>query len=105
MESIVKTQGQDTPVKATPWFVEFAYKFGIPATIAVYLVWQLSTTYSTKLEALADKHERHQQEAQKQTDILEQTQDSNYRIEGYLRILCVNAAQDLAERNTCLSVR
>ena len=89
-----------------PWWVAAISTFGVPAAIAMYLVYVLTTGQTQALNTVAGKLDATDKKTAAIADIVRQELVmSNARIEGYLRILCVNGAKTQPERNACLTVR
>ena len=92
-----------------PWWVRATTIFGVPAVIALYLVWAITTgqmAILTRIEATLQAQKAAVAEVAALTESTTANQeDSNRRQEVYLRLLCVNSAKTQADRNTCLTVR
>jgi hypothetical protein len=86
-------------------WAQILYKYGVPAVIALYLVYSLENGVKTLLAQIDRTQHQHVSDSHRQTDLLKDAKDSSIRTEGYLRLLCVNTAVTNADRAACLSVR
>jgi hypothetical protein len=85
-----------------PWQVKALGIVGVPAAIAIYLVWALVSQIAPAILSMNSLLSAHV--AQMTTLMGEQTQIKNQN-EAIIRILktsCVNAAKDMVERERCL---
>lgn len=69
-----------------PFYAQIISKYGLATFLAVYLVWQLSTGVSGKIEKI-------------QVSLNEHISETAY----YLRQICINSAQDETQRAACLA--
>ena len=83
---------------AMPWWVRAITVFGVPAAIAMYLVWALVSGQTTALAQISAT-------LQAQKTSISEVAALTARMESYLRLLCVNTSKTQAERNSCLTVR
>jgi hypothetical protein len=67
-----------------PWWVDAAYKLGVPSVALAYVLWFLVTQVSASLIAI-------------QKDVREHVASSNF----YLHAICVNAAKGDREIENC----
>lgn len=85
-----------------PWWVRAISVFGVPASIALYLVWTLNGTQARTLDTMREGQIKHNIEsAQSNLD----TKASSARVETYLRVICGLQAKTKEDKNTCNSVR
>lgn len=88
-----------------PWWVTLTLKVGVPAAIAMFLVYLLAVDVrgaNARIErTLAD----HITIGPAMIRMLEDHERSDIRLETYARLNCVHAAKTQAERDACLSVR
>lgn len=77
-----------------PWYVKAVSYYGVPAAIAVYLVWYLTTAMPTKAEVmvLGDQLKVH----------VSTTSSDLSDIKRILMVTCVNAAATDTKRMQCL---
>lgn len=106
MNSIVTAPPPQSP---TPWWMQAVERFGVPAAFAGYLIWQLVGGQATLLkninETLLAQKGAVANVAVVTTKTAIDAEAARIRLEGYLRLVCVNTARTSADRNTCLSVR
>ena len=92
-----------------PWWVRSITMFGVPAAIAMYLVWALVSGQTAALQAINTTIQAHHSAALPAiAQVLESANEAKMdrlRLEQYLRLLCVNTAKNTSDRTTCLSVR
>ena len=88
-----------------PAWLTLALKAGIPALIAVYLVWNLSSGNQTLLAQIDRTQHQHTTDTQVQTEMLKILIDSAMRTEGYNRLICYNTSKTDVDRAACLTVR
>ncbi len=92
-----------------PWWVKFATLFGVPALIAVYLVYSLVSGQSAMLGNIERMLYAQQAQVAEVAVVARETAAAttavSLRIEAYMRQICVNSADSPAERNACLSIR
>lgn len=81
----------------TPWYVRAISYFGVPAAIALYLVYYLTTAMPTKAEVLMLGDELRVHVSSTQSDLSD--------IKRILLVTCVNAAATDAKRMQCLGSR
>jgi hypothetical protein len=77
-----------------PWWLRPLYVFGVPAAIAIFLVWFVTAVVAmgqTKLQDTLDAHVTN-----------EQVDRSRHLI--FLGLICQNTAQTERERNQCEAV-
>jgi hypothetical protein len=67
-----------------PWWIEVAYKIGVPSAIAVFLIWFIVAKVSASLEHANGTLDEH-------------VWTTNF----YLHAICTNAAKTEAERENC----
>jgi hypothetical protein len=78
----------------TPWYIKAASTFGVPAAIALYLIYYLTTSMPTKADMLLIGDQLRTHVSSTQTDLTE--------IRRVLVASCVNSAKNDAERDRCL---
>lgn len=104
--SINPQQPSDLANGSYPWWVKAIATFGVPSAIAMFLVWNLTTGQNTAMAQISTTLQEHSKTtAAMSTDVHNELQISNARIETYLRLMCVNSAKTVQDRTTCLSVR
>lgn len=103
MTPLLNASGEPTEVPSNaPWWVKTISVVGVPAAIALYLVYVLSNGAVTAITNIDTNVKTHA--AAEATHDHEQRESSS-RMENYLRLLCLNTAKTNSDRNTCLSVR
>lgn len=106
----------DSSSPNVPAWMKAVYVFGVPAAIAMFLVWIVAGTQSSKLDAIGQsqaamvgKIDAHVVAAQVSADAArmaaEEVRSNGLRLERYLQLMCINTARTVAERNSCLNVR
>jgi hypothetical protein len=115
MTSIINSENGNNggATAGMPWWVRAITVFGVPAAIALFLVWTMASKQTAALETIATglaDHNRGDATATADiraaaTEVRDVLRDTNIRMESYLRIMCVNAAKNVTDRSTCLSVR
>lgn len=95
-----------------PWPVKAIAIIGGTTCIACFLVWFLAVSVTSALTDLKGDMkplQNHIDTSKKLGDTLEQLErdhrDSNIRIEGYMRLMCVQSAKTKQDQHDCLSVR
>lgn len=92
-----------------PWWVRGITVFGVPAAIAMYLVWALVNSNTVALSQMSANLEAQKTAIAEVASVTRVTtldaKESALRVESYLRLLCVNTAKSFADRQTCLTVR
>lgn len=92
-----------------PWQIRSIIALGVPAAIALFLVWFVAAKQGEALPRIEQKIDGHIEATKGLADAIKSNSDGQHqhseRIEGYMRLLCVNSAKNTAERNTCLNVR
>lgn len=83
-------------------WVSLVYKYGVPAALAVYLVWNMSTSQASAIAAMSKTIETHSAISVLTSDDLKA---SSIRQEVYLRLLCINTAKTSDAQRSCLTVR
>lgn len=99
---IIPPSLEPTATPTGPWWLKVVYAFGIPAAIALYLVYVVSTTQAATMASIKSTVEQHAT-ANLLSDV--EVKAAMIRQEGYLRLLCVNTSKSIGDRNSCLSVR
>lgn len=84
-----------------PWILRFAYIFGIPALLSVYLIWLMATRIETKLNSIEATLQ-----AAKVDDayVLKMSGDQAESLDQIYRLLqriCVNSATTPQDRAGC----
>lgn len=77
-----------------PWWMRAIYQVGVPSAIAIYLVYNLTSTMPTKAEVLALNDQLKTHVSSTITDLSE--------IKRVLTVTCVNAAGSDEKRRQCL---
>ena len=107
MTPIVESESSDK--RNSPWWVSAITTFGVPAAIAMYLVWALVSGQTNILidiqTTLHGQRSMVAEVAAVTKSTAEEARTARARQEEYLRLLCVNTAKSQADRNACLSVR
>lgn len=93
---------QSSQIAQGPWWVRLIYTVGVPACIAMYLVYSLVSGQAATISAMAKTVDTHAAISQV---TLEELKTISNRQETYLRLLCANTSKTIADRNTCLTVR
>jgi len=92
-----------------PWWVKFATFFGVPALIAVYLVYSLVSGQGAMLgniERMLYAQQAHVATvAQVTRDTATMTAAAATRMQQILTQICVNSADTVKERNACLNIK
>jgi hypothetical protein len=86
-----------------PWILRFAYVFGIPALLSVYLIWLMSTRIETQLSAIEAGMMATRTD---QAYMLKISGEQTARLENIYRLLqriCVNGATTPSDRASCFS--
>lgn len=86
---------------ATPWYVKFLYTFGIPATLAIYLVWFMANRVDTSLEHITSTLIAHQSEMSISLRQTEETKQQLLLTNLLLQRICVNTASNQQARSNC----
>ena len=73
-----------TPRTDKPWWVDAVVKLGVPAAIALFLVWWLTSSVAASLSTIKDRLDRH-------------VSSSDF----YQHQICRNTARTEAERQAC----
>ena len=89
----------------SPAWLQLVLKVGVPAAIALYLVYTVAGSNTTLLANIDKAQHEHMVDSAVQTELLKDAKASSFRMEGYLRLVCVNTAKNDAERASCLSLR
>lgn len=86
---------------AAPWWLQPLYAFGIPAGIAVFLVWFLTSVVVSGQKAAQDTLEQHIQDMK-----VDQTRQLLFQARELqlLMLLCRNSARTERARNDCDAV-
>jgi hypothetical protein len=71
----------------------------------LYLVYALVNGGLSLLANIDTAQQKHIVVTDKQTDLLNDAKASSIRVEGYLRLVCVNTAKNPIDRSSCLSLR
>jgi hypothetical protein len=84
-----------------PWWVQATYRLGVPAALAIFLVWFLTSRLGADLASVHAMVQTH----------VEAAQADRAELRFYLRQMvvamqatCVNAAHDASERRRCLAL-
>lgn len=77
-----------------PWYVKAISYFGVPAAIALYLVWYITTAVPTKAETMVLSDLLRTHVSSTQVDLAD--------IKRILMVTCVNAAATDVKRRECL---
>ena len=86
-----------------PWLLRFAYVFGIPALLSVYLIWLMSTRIETQLNAIEAAAAATRID---QAYVLKLNDEQTVRLDQIYRLLqriCVNSATTPEQRASCFS--
>jgi hypothetical protein len=98
-----------TVVKSSPWWLQGIVTLGVPAAIALYLVWFIASNQTAAINKMTDTVTEHSHQsaiaAAAAVVIQNDMRDTNVRVEAYMRLLCVNGAKTTTDRNICLSVK
>lgn len=87
-----------TPLNGSaPWYVKAISYVGVPAAIAFYLIYYLTTTMPTKADMLSIGDQLKTHVSSTQTDLSD--------IKRILVTTCVNAGHTDAERERCVASR
>ena len=109
MDTLLEPTTPTTAPAEGPWWVKFATFFGVPALLAVYLVWSLVSGQGEVLGRIERMLYAQQAQVSEVASVARETAAAttavSIRIESYMRQICVNGAKTQADRNTCLSVR
>lgn len=92
-----------------PWWVKFATLFGVPALIAVYLVWSLASDQGAVLRRIEQMLYAQQAQVTEVANVAKETSvvtaAASVRMQQILTQICVNSAETVQERNACLNIR
>lgn len=72
-----------------PWWVKAAYMLGVPAAIALFLLWFVTTSVAGEIKGLRDDTRQHMRDQARQLQ--------------YLRAICLNTAPTDLARAQCPS--
>lgn len=86
---------------AMPWYIKFLYTFGIPATLAIYLVWFMVNRVDTNLDKINNTLAFHQVEMSANLKQTEETKAQLLLTNLLLQRICVNTAVNQQARNNC----
>ncbi len=89
----------------TPWWIGAIYKLGIPAAIALFLIWFVVATVIPNIQFIKENLVLH---ANSSSQVGQDLRDQNIRLsqqnERLMRVLqqiCINSAKNNQERNGC----
>lgn len=92
-----------------PWQIRAVTLVGVPCALLCLLVWILATDVKgsqARQEEMLGRHIYTTEQTMKAMEVLEREhKDSGSRLEGYMRLLCVNGSKSKEQIATCLSVR
>jgi hypothetical protein len=108
LEALVDSYGvphprrqRDEDESVNQW-IKLAIYAGVPAVIAMYLVFQLSARHDQKLDVTMQMMERHMHTTQAISERVERADRTQWLIVNLLRAQCVNTAKNQSERGECL---
>lgn len=87
-----------------PWLLRVVYLFGIPAAISIYLVWLMSARVEGNQREMLDILKAHELNSQYNLKSNGEQIDRLDKIFRLTQALCVNAAEDSAERSRCFAI-
>jgi hypothetical protein len=89
-----------------PWWIKAITFFGVPSTIALYLVYLLASTIASSVQTNAIALIEHNSTAVILSNEIRTTQIeskiTNERMMRVLRTICINGAANQGERTRCL---
>jgi hypothetical protein len=104
---VPSTPGSD-PAEG-PWWIKFATFFGVPALLAVYLVWSLASGQGAVLQNIERMLYAQQEKVNEVANVAKETSNitaaATARMQQILVQICVNSAETVQERNACLNIR
>jgi hypothetical protein len=90
---------------SNPW-IKLVLQVGVPAAVALFLVFQLSTKVDHNLDVITATLHEHTQETRTNaallTTLADRSAQTQYIIVDLLRAQCVNAATTYEARQACL---
>lgn len=92
------------PVEKYPLILRFVYLFGVPAAVAVWLVWLLSARVEGMQREMLDLLRAHEFNSQYNIKSNVEQIDRLERIYRLSQVMCVNGANDATERARCFSI-
>jgi hypothetical protein len=76
---------------AAPWWLDAIYRIGVPAALALFLVWFLTQKVSGQLDTVTSALQTHATVQERERS----------EMKFYLRAICVNVAADDRQRAAC----
>lgn len=77
---------------SVPWWGRILERYGLATLLAIVFVWFLVQVVTVKLDGMQAALERH----------MEDTSQALHQLTWYSRALCLNSADDEAQRLSCL---
>lgn len=85
--------------------LKFTYTFGIPAVIAIYLIWFVVAVVNNQLAAIDSNLRQHQSDMGVNLKTNEELRIQLVNTNQILQRICVNTAANQNERNSCFASR
>lgn len=82
----------------TPWWIGSIIKLGVPAAIALFLIWFIVSTISPSITFIKENLVLHADSA---TRVGREIHEQNEKLMKVLQQICMNSAKNNQERNGC----
>lgn len=86
-------------------YLTAAYKFGIPAVIALFLVWTFTAKFDAKVDAINNTLVEHSKDMNKSVQFQEEMKQNQIFTNLLLQRMCVNQAKNKEQSDNCFPFR